>query len=141
MRSPWRTGVQVTIRCSDSFKDGAPMRHSTKYLALAISLLFAGVVDATCRSYTNRLSYKGKLSIGESKVVAEWTTPCDGAINASAAKGRLTLLALSNGHWTKIREGISTIVPVVSAGTYRLIVTNPYGIPSEYAVGLKYGRG
>jgi hypothetical protein len=117
------------------------MRTSMKYLVLAISLIAAGIADAGCRSYTNRLSYKGTLATGESKVVAEWTTPCDGAINASAAKGRLTLLALSNGHWTKIREGISTIVPVASAGTYRLIVTNPYGIPSEYAVGLKYGRG
>jgi hypothetical protein len=117
------------------------MRTLITVLALTMSMVSASTAVARCRAYTNRLSYTGNLAIGEARLVTEWKSPCEGAINASAAKGRLTLLVFENGVWQKVKEGISTIVPVAPAGTYRLVVTNPYGIPSDYAVSVKYGRG
>lgn len=115
-----------------------------------ITLVALGLVAAAsacnahasnCRAYSARLSYNGKLAIGESKHVTQWHSPRDGAINASAAKGRLTLLVQDGGAWREIKTGISTIFPRLPSGTYRLIVSNPYGIPTDYKVSLKYGTG
>lgn len=118
------------------------MRPAVSFtVALFFLTITSEAVAATCRGYTGRLTYAGKLDVGESKVVAEWRTPCEGALNASAAKGRLTLLVNDSGVWREVKQGISTIVPRLPAGTYRLVVGNPYGIRSDYAVSLKYGIG
>jgi hypothetical protein len=117
------------------------MRARHIHLALVLGAVAFDATAAGCRVYSNRLAYTGKLGVGESRVVVEWRTPCDGAVNASAAVGRLSLLRQDGGEWQVVKEGISTIVPRLPAGTYRLIVSNPYGIPTDYKVSLKYGTG
>lgn len=117
--------------------------HSIVRSGFAIAMLAAlpasFAANANCRQYSRQLSFSGKLATSEVKKISEWTSACNGAINASAAKGRLILQAYDGGRWQTVKDGISTIVPQAGAGRYRLLVTNPYGIPFAYEAGLRYG--
>lgn len=77
------------------------------YYALISAFASVTPLDASannCRFYTQRQTYSGMLQTTESKVIGEWRIPCDGAFNASAGKGRLTLLAEDGGRWREVKK-------------------------------------
>lgn len=97
--------------------------------------------DSRCRFYTPRRVALRKLAIGETAEVVTFSTSCTGAFDASAAAGYLALHRWEDGKWRLVKEGISTIVPTLFSGTYRLTVRNHHGIPVEARVRFEYGAG
>lgn len=125
---------------------------------LAMTALIAGAIPAQaqfsrqvinqgrgdwgrCFAYFPQLTLEGRLRSYESEVVFTWNTTCHSSFSASGSGATIILQRLGGTGWVDMTSGISSYVPDLGPGTYRIVARNDWARAVEYKVRHRRGMG
>jgi hypothetical protein len=115
-------------------------------LALAVLTIPSNATPLTvgkrCIGTLPELTSQGVLSPGAEEVDFRWSTTCVGTFSASVSGGAvLSIQRAQGGIWYTIGSGVSTVIPNLVAGSYRIVVRNTQYHRINYSVRHRRGLG
>jgi hypothetical protein len=94
-----------------------------------------------CVGYLPELTLRGSLNADEQVVVVQWTTTCTSAFSASSVGVNLSVQQRIDGQWRERTSGLSSYIPSLNPGVYRIVAKNIFGRRVDYSVTHRRGLG
>lgn len=117
-------------------------------LALALAVLTVPAnatplsVGKRCIATMPQLTSQGVLPPGASEVDFRWDTTCVGTFSASVSGGAVLSIQRAQGsRWETVGSGVSTVIPSLGPGRYRIVVHNTQYHRINYSVRHRRGLG